>query len=121
MASLPEPLSCKRGDLKTLVFDPNRDLSGVDEARVLIRAPGAVAPVINRVGTKVPPTPPDTTWLVTLNLLAEDWTDPTKLEVTDPDGIPHYLVEIQTTPGPLTHPDHHPRYVLMYVEPDLGP
>lgn len=110
------PHTVKRGDLKTLRWNLGRSLSGVTEAKVLIRAPGASSPLIARNGTVDAPA---SAGIVSLALVAGDWAGG-MLAPTDPDGpIPHYLVEIQTQPGPLTHPDD--GYERLYVDQDLGP
>lgn len=110
------PHTVKRGDAKTLKWNLGRDLAGVTP-RVIIREPAAgVAAAIDRPGAIQAP-PSD--GIVTLALVAGDYS-PTKLRVTGSPDLPYFVVEIETTPGPLTHPDDASGYERIYVLQDLG-
>lgn len=101
----------KRGDLKTLRWNLGRDLTGVTTARVIIAAKAGDTPVVDRNGVidDIP------TGIVSLALTAADW-GVGKLEAGNT-----YQVEIETSPGPLTHPDDPSRpYEQLHVIADLG-
>lgn len=91
------PSSSKHGDLKVLKWDLGRDLTGVSSARVIFAKSVGATPVIDRNGSLDNPTP--TAGIVSLQLQAGDFAaDKAQADV-------EYLVEIETQPGPLTHPD----------------
>jgi hypothetical protein len=102
----------KRGDLKTLRWNLGRDLTGVTRARVVIAPHPGAAPILDRDGVVEEP---PTSGLVGLELLAGDY-GPGKLEPRSA----HYVVEVETWPGPLTHPDDGHQYERLYVWADLG-
>jgi hypothetical protein len=106
------PHSVKRGDTKTLRWNLARDLTTVAAARVIIKPNAGAAAAIDRNGTIDAPV---TAGIVSLVLATGDFAAG-KLEVRDDP----YLVEIETTPGPLTHPDDGRKYELLYVWQDLG-
>jgi hypothetical protein len=99
----------KRGDTKTLRWNLGRDLSGVTEAKVIVKPDPAATPAVQRNGT----IDDAVGGIVSLPLIASDY-DVGKLYVR-PDP---FLVEVQTQPGPLTHPDD--GYELIYVVADLA-
>lgn len=104
--------SVKRGDTKTLKWDLGRDLTGVTTARVIISKAAGVTPAVDRSGVIVSPA---TGGIVTLALAAADY-GAGKLEAGNV-----YLVEIETSPGPLTHPDGGAApYATLTVLADLG-
>jgi hypothetical protein len=110
------PHSVKRGDTKTLRWNLGRDLTGVSTARVIIKANPAATAAVDRAGVIDTPV---TAGIVSLALVAGDY-GPGKLEVTNTPALPYYLVEIETTPGPLTHPDDAHVYERLYVLQDLA-
>jgi hypothetical protein len=110
------PHNIKRGDTKALQWNLGRDLTAVTTARVIIKAPGASAAAVDRNGTIVSP---PTGGIVSLALQTNDY-GAGKLEVTGAPDLPHYLVEIETSPGPLTHPDDAHGHERLYVLTDLG-
>ena len=99
----------KRDDTKTLRWDLDRDLTTVDTARVIVAVTPGGTPVLDRDGTIDSPA---TDGIVSLTLATSDY-GASKLEVG-----PQYLVEIETSPGPLTHPDT--GYETLRVIQDLG-
>lgn len=104
--------SVKRGDTKTLRWNLGRDLTGVSTARVVIKPHPTATAAIDRNGTIDTPV---TAGIVSLPLLTTDYS-PTKLY---PRSQP-FLVEIETMPGPLTHPDEAHQHEHLYVLQDLG-
>lgn len=103
------PHFAKEGDTKTLRWNLGRDLTAVTQARVIISREVAVAtPAVDRNG--VIDAPPSA-GIVSLALVAGDYAAG-KLEA----GL--YRVEIETQPGPLTHPDS--GYELLHVVADLA-
>jgi hypothetical protein len=84
-------------------------MTGVSAARVLIRSEGA-AVAVDRTGVIETPL---ASGLVSLTLAAGDYAAG-KLDASRYA----YRVEIETSPGPLTHPDS--GYERLWVEPDLG-
>lgn len=102
----------KRGDLKTLKWNLGRDLTGVTSARVIIATKAGAVPAVDRNGVVVSPA---TDGIVSLALTAADY-GVGKLEAGNV-----YLVEVETTPGPLTHPDGTSQpYETLTVLADLG-
>ena len=100
----------KRGDAKTLRWDLGRDLTAVVTARVLISADEGATPIVDRNGTiDAPPT----AGIVSLALVAGDYGAGKLVARTNP-----YFVEVETAPGPLSHPDN--GHELLYVRQDLG-
>jgi hypothetical protein len=109
------PHSVKRGDTKTLRWNLGRDLTGVTQARVIIKAnPTATAAVDRNAVIETPVT----AGIVALALIAGDY-GPGKLE-PQTATLPYYRVEIETSPGPLTHPDDPHQYERLYIWQDLG-
>lgn len=103
--------SVKRGDTKTLKWDLGRDLSAVTAARVIIAAKVGSASVLDRNGVITDAV----NGLVELALTVDDF-GVGKLEAGTT-----YLVEIETQPGPLTHPDDVAKpYETLRVLADLG-
>lgn len=100
----------KRGDAKTLRWDLGRDLTAVSTARVIISGDEGGTPVVDRNGTI---DSPPTAGIVSLTLVAGDYGAGKLVVRTRP-----YLVEVETAPGPLTHPDS--GHELLYVAQDLG-
>lgn len=99
----------KRGDAKTLRWDLGRDLTAVSTARVIIAPePGGTA-AVDRNGAIDSPA---TAGIVSLTLAAGDY-GAGKLVAGN-----EYVVEIETSPGPLTHPDT--GYEKLRVLQDLG-
>jgi len=105
----------KRGDTKTLQWNLGRDLTDVTTARVLIKPTPAGTAAVDRNGVIVNP---PTNGIVSLALLTSDY-GAGKLEVNTRDR-PYYYVEIETSPGPLTHPDDAHAYERLYILQDLG-
>jgi hypothetical protein len=105
------PDTVKRGDAKTLQWNLGRDLTGVTTARVIIKATPSATAAVDRNGSIVAPA---TGGIVSLALLTTDYA-PGKLEADRT-----YLVEIETQPGPLTHPDDDHVYERLHVLQDLG-
>lgn len=104
-------LSVKYGDTKTLVFNLGRDLTAVASATVHIAETIGGALAVNRAGsiTDIP------NGVVQLPLLAGDYGT-NKLEAGK-----QYYVEVETLPGPLTHPDAYDKpYLIMVVLPQLA-
>lgn len=104
-------VSVKRGDAKTLVFNLGRNLAGVASATVRIAETIGGVLAVNRAGTitDVP------NGVVQLGLLTSDY-GVGKLEAGK-----QYYVEVETLPGPLTHPDVASKpYLIMQVLADLG-
>lgn len=100
----------KRGDAKTLRWNLGRDLTLVSTARVIIApSPGATA-AVDRNGVIDSPA---TAGIVSLGLVVGDY-GVGKLEAGR-----EYFVEIETLPGPLTHPDE-AGYERLHVLQDLG-
>jgi hypothetical protein len=99
----------KRGDTKTLRWDLGRDLTGVSSVRVIMAATAGATPVLDRAGTI---DSPPTAGIVSLVLAPTDYGS-AKLQAGK-----RYLVEIETSPGPLTHPDT--TYEILRVLQDLG-
>jgi hypothetical protein len=99
----------KRGDAKTLRWDLGRDLTGVSTARVIISPRIGATPAVDRDGVIDSPA---TAGIVSLALLVTDYGS-TKLQAGQ-----SYLVEIETMPGPLTHPEVD--YERLEVVADLG-
>lgn len=99
----------KRGDAKTLRWNLGRDLTGVSTARVVMAASVGATPVLDRNGVVDSPA---TAGIVSLTLVAGDY-GAGKLEAGK-----SYRVEIETLPGPLTHPDT--TYETLVVLQDLG-
>jgi len=99
----------KRGDAKTLRWNLDRDLTAVSTARVIISPSPGATPAVDRVGVIDSPA---TAGIVSLGLVAGDYAV-NKLEAGN-----DYLVEIETSPGPLTHPDT--TYETLRVLQDLG-
>lgn len=100
----------KRGDAKTLRWDLGRDLTAVSTARVIIAPQVGGTAAVDRNGViDAPPT----LGTVSLTLAAGDYGVGKLVARIDP-----YLVEIETSPGPLTHPDTSRQ--LLYVLQDLG-
>jgi hypothetical protein len=106
------PHSIKRGDTKTIRWNLGRDLTGTSQARVIIKPHPTATAALDRNG--VIDTPPSA-GIVSLALVAGDYGTG-KLT---PRAAP-YLVEIETSPGPLTHPDDPHQYERLYVYQDLG-
>lgn len=106
------PHRAKRGDAKTLRWNLGRSLAGVTTARVIISPHPGATPVIDRDGTIDAPA---SAGIVSLALTATDYAT-TKLYPRDDP----FLVEIETEPGPLTHPDDAHHYERLYIDPDLG-
>jgi len=104
--------SVKRGDIKTLRWNLGRDLTGVSTARVLIKAHPTATAAIERNGTIDTPI---TAGIVSLALQAGDYAAGKLTPRSQP-----YLVEVETSPGPLTHPDDDHQYERLYVTQDLG-
>ena len=105
-------VAVKRGDTKTLVFDLDRNLAGVASARVRIAETIGGALAVDRDGTitDVP------NGIVQLGLLTSDYGAAPKLQAGK-----QYYVEVETLPGPLTHPDVASKpYLIMVVLADLG-
>lgn len=100
----------KRGDTKTLRWSLGRDLTGVTVTVKMARTIGGTL-AINRAGVVDAPA---TAGIVSLALLTTDYAAG-KLEAGNV-----YLVEIETSPGPLTHPDDDNAYETLLVRPDLG-
>jgi hypothetical protein len=100
----------KRGDTKTLRWNLGRDLTAVVTARVIIAPEPGATPVLDRAGNIEAPA---TAGIVALTLDVADYA-PTKLVAGT-----QYLVEIETSPGPLTHPDSD-GYETLHVVQDLG-
>ena len=100
----------KRGDAKTLRWNLGRDLTAVVTARVIIAESPGATPVIDRAG--VVDAPP-TAGIVSLALVAGDYAANKLVAGRD------YYVEIETSPGPLTHPDAG-LYEYLTVVQDLG-
>jgi hypothetical protein len=106
------PHSIKRGDAKTLQWNLGRDLSDVDSARVLIAShPGATA-IIDRTAIIDDPA---TAGTIHVALAASDFGAGKLVARSQP-----YVVEIETLPGPLTHPDDARRYERLFVTQDLA-
>lgn len=104
------PDSVKRGDAKTLKWKLGRDLTGA-AARVIIASKAGAVPAVDRNGT-ITDAPGG---IVSLALTAADY-GVGKLEAGNV-----YLVEVETTPGPLTHPDGTSEpYETLTVLADLG-
>lgn len=104
-------VAVKRGDAKTLVFNLGRNLTGVASATVRIAETIGGVLAVNRAGviTDVP------NGIVQLGLLTSDY-GVGKLEAGK-----QYYIEVETLPGPLTHPDIAGKpYLIMVVLPDLG-
>jgi hypothetical protein len=99
----------KRGDGKTLRWNLSRDLSGVSSARVIICRSVGASPVVDRAGNVDSPA---TAGVVSLALTPADYGTGL-LEVGNV-----YLVEVETLPGPLTHPEE--GYGILRVVSDLG-
>ena len=103
------PDSVKRGDAKTLTWNLGRDLTGVSDARVIISLSPGSTPAVDRNGViDAPPT----AGTVSLTLAPSDYAA-NKLVAGR-----KYLVEIETLPGPLTHPEN--GYETLEVTADLG-
>lgn len=100
----------KRGDAKTLRWDLGRDLTAVVTARVIVSESPGATPVVDRNGTIDSPA---TAGIVSLTLAAGDYAANKLVAGHD------YYVEIETTPGPLTHPDTG-LYERLSVVQDLG-
>lgn len=99
----------KPGNVRTLRWSLDRDLTGVANARVLVARSAADPAFIDRDGViEGPPTE----GIVSLAVTADDYGTG-KLE---PRSLP-YLVEVMT-PEPLTHPDA--GYEHIYVMDDLA-
>jgi hypothetical protein len=101
------PHSVKQGDTKTLRWSLGRDLSAVSEALVVIALKPGDTPAVARAGVIEDPA---SDGIVALTLVVGDYAAG-KLE----PGV--YRVEIETTPGPLTHPDD--SYETLTVVADL--
>ena len=99
----------KRGDAKTLRWNLGRDLSGVTTAKVVIKSDPVASPVVERNAS----IDDAVGGIVSLPLTTADYGT-AKLHVR-PDP---FLVEVETQPGPLTHPDD--GYELVYVVADLA-
>jgi hypothetical protein len=100
----------KRGDAKTLRWNLGRDLTAVSTARVIISPSPGATPVVDRNGVIDSPA---TAGIVSLALAAGDYAA-NKLVAGK-----EYYVEVETSPGPLTHPDAG-LYELLLVVQDLG-
>lgn len=99
----------KRGDAKTLRWQLGRDLTAVSTTRVIIAPqPGGTA-AVDRAGTIDTPA---TAGIVSLTLAVGDYGAGKLIAGNE------YFVEIETTPGPLTHPDT--GYEKLRVIQDLG-
>lgn len=96
-------LSVKYGDTKTLVFDLDRNLTGVASATVHIAETIGGTLAVSRAAaiTDV------TNGIVQLPLIVGDYGTG-KLEANK-----LYYVEVETLPGPLTHPDVHAKPFLV--------
>lgn len=104
-------LAVKYGDAKTLVFDLDRNLTAVASARVRIAETIGGALAVDRDGsiTDIP------NGIVQLGLLTTDYGT-NKLEAGK-----LYYIEVETLPGPLTHPDVYSKpYLIMQVLAQLG-
>lgn len=104
-------LSVKYGDAKTLVFDLDRNLTGVASVTVHIAETIGGVLAVSRAGviTDV------TSGIVQFSLLVGDY-GVGKLEAGK-----LYYVEVETLPGPLTHPDIHGKpYLVLSVLQALG-
>lgn len=99
----------KRGDGKTLRWDLGRDLSAVTEARVIIARRAGQTPVVDRPGVIESPAADG---VVSLTLAPDDYGDGLL------EAGRTYVVEVETEPGPLTHPDS--GYEKLKVVADLG-
>jgi hypothetical protein len=100
----------KRGDAKTLRWNLGRDLTAVSIARVIIAPSPGATPAVDRNGViDAPPT----AGIVSLALAAGDYAANKLVAGKD------YYVEIETSPGPLTHPDTG-LYERLSVVQDLG-
>jgi len=103
------PHEIKEGDAKTLRWNLARDLTAVSTARVIISAGPNSTPVLDRNGAIDAPA---SAGIVSLALVAGDYAA-NKLV-----GGNVYRVEIETSPGPLTHPEG--GYETLTVTADLG-
>jgi hypothetical protein len=104
-------VAVKRGDAKTLVFDLGRDLAGVASATVRIAETIGGALAVSRAGviSDVP------NGIVQLGLLTSDYA------VGKLEAGKQYYMEVETLPGPLTHPDIAGQpYLILVVLADLG-
>jgi hypothetical protein len=99
----------KRGDTKTLRWNLGRDLSGVTTAKVIIKSDPVASPAVERNGT----IDDASGGIVSLPLATTDYGSGKLYVRPDP-----FLVEVETQPGPLTHPDD--GYELVYVLADLA-
>lgn len=108
------PHTIKEGDARTLRWNLGRDLTGVDAARVIISVRPGVTPAINRAGTIEDPA---TDGIVSMAITGDDYAEH-KLAVPAGRDKREFQVEIETTPGPLTHPDN--GYETLTVLADLG-
>jgi hypothetical protein len=106
------PHTAKRGDTKTLQWNLGRDLSSVTQARVIIKPTPTGTAAVDRNGTIVPPA---TNGIVSLALLTTDYAASKLYPRSDP-----FLVEVETSPGPLTHPDDPHAYERLYILQDMG-
>lgn len=107
-------LSVKEGDSKRLVFDLDRDLTGVTAARVVIASEPGATPAVDRSGVIETPV---TGGLVSLTLAPADY-GVGKLEAGK-----YYKLEIETTSpsGTLTHPDDfRTPFLVIHVVADLA-
>jgi hypothetical protein len=102
----------KHGDVRTLTFNLGRNLTGVTQQRVVIRSDRKATVAVDRNGTIVGNA---TDGIVALALASGDYV----AGKLDPSPYP-YWVEIETQPGPITHPSGIPGpYERLWVYPDL--
>lgn len=99
-------LSVKRGDAKVLRIGLQRDLTGVSSVRLFVAEKPGQTLVLDRAGVVVD----EASGEVTFTLTADDYGEG-KLEA---GGA--YIGEVQTLPGPLTHPDS---ATAPYIELDV--
>lgn len=98
----------KRGDAKTLRWNLGRDLSGVTTAKVVIKSDPVASPAVERNAS----IDDAVNGIVSLPLTTGDYGTAKLYVRHDP-----FIVEVETQPGPLTHPDD--GYELVYVVADL--
>lgn len=107
------PHTIKEGDARTLRWNLGRDLTGVTSARVIISVRAGDTPVVDRGATIEDPV---TDGIVSLTLGPDDYGS-SGLSVHGRESMT-YQVEVETEPGPLTHPDD--GYETLTVLADLG-
>ena len=107
------PHTIKEGDARTLRWNLGRDLSGVTSARVIISVRPGDTPAVDREA-EIDDPPED--GIISLTLGPDDYGS-SALSVHGRDQM-EYQVEVETEPGPLTHPDD--GYETLTVLADLG-